>query len=98
MAKRRDLKKAMDYLTGDLMMEALLCSLQPKFDKGKLEEIITRICTLNTEFRSRIQHPPGNANQRLVSQYYNKVRDDFDAEVDAIYLELVSLNKERTKN
>lgn len=98
MAKRRDLKKAVDYLSGELMMETLLCSLQPKFDKAKLEEIMARVCRLNAEFRQRVQHPAGNGNKQLVKQYYKKVRDDFDTEVDEIYTELMSLNKERGEN
>ena len=98
MAKRRDLKKAIDYLSGELMMETLLCSLQPKFDKAKLEEIMTSIGRMSDEFRGRIQHPAGSANKQLVKQYYKKVREDFDAEVDRIYTEIVSLNKEKVKN
>ena len=98
MAKRRDLKKAIDYLSGDLMMETLLCSLQPKFDKAKIEEIMTRIENMSDEFRGRIQHPAGNANKQIVKQYYKKLREDFDAEVDNIYMEIVSLNKEKVKN
>ena len=98
MTKRRDLKKAIDYLSGDLMMEALLCSLQPKFDKAKLEEIMVRIANMSTEFRERIQHPDGNDNKQLVKQYYKKVREDFDTKVDEIYTELMLLNKEKNSN
>ena len=98
MAKRRDLKKSIDYLSGELMMEALLCSLKPKFNKAKLEEIMSSIVSMCDEFRGRIQHPSGSANKQLVKQYYKKVCKDFDAEVDKIYLEIVSLNKEKIEN
>ena len=98
MAKRRDLKKDIDYLSGDLMMETLLCSLQPKCDKAKLEDIMTHIVSMSNEFRRRIQHPAGNANKKLIKQYYKKIREDFDAEIEKIYAEIVSLNKEKTVN
>ena len=98
MAKRRDLKKAIDYTSDDLMMETLLCSLQPEFDKAKLEEIMARIVSMSTEFRDRIQHPGGNANKQIVKQYYKKVREDFNTEVDKIYTELMLLNKEKSSN
>ena len=98
MAKRRDLKKDIDYLSGELMMEALLCSLQPKYDRAKLEVIMTRICNMNDEFRSRIQHPPGNSNKLLVKQYFKKLRKDFEMGVDEIYTELMILNKEKIEN
>ncbi|MDR2915284.1 MAG: hypothetical protein LBV74_10710 [Tannerella sp.] len=98
MAKRRDLKKAVDYLSGELMMETLLCSLQPKIDKTKLEAIMAHIGSMSAEFRGRIQHPAGSDNKQLVKQYYKKIRQDFDAEVDKIYTELMSLNQERSEN
>ena len=94
MANRRDLKKAIDYLSEDLMMETLLCTLQPKCDKAKLEQIMARIVSMSEGFRERIQHHGGSANKQLVKQYYKKLREDFDAEVDAIYTELMSFNKE----
>ena len=98
MAKRKDLKKSIDYISEDLMLETLLCTLQPKCDKVKLEEIMARIVSMSTEFRERVQHPAGSANKQLVRQYYKKIREDFDAEVDKIYTELMSLNKEKSKN
>ncbi|MDR0573964.1 MAG: hypothetical protein LBG96_08060 [Tannerella sp.] len=98
MAKRRDLKKAVDYLSGELMMETLLYSLQPEIDKAGLEAIMARICSMSAEFRGRIQRPAGNANKQLVKQYYKKIREDFDAEADKICTELMSLNKERSEN
>ncbi len=98
MAKRRDLKKAIEYLSGELMTEILLCSLQPKADQAKLREMMTRICDMNNEYRRRIQNPSGTADKRLVKQYYRKLRENFNTEVDRIYEELMLLNKERTKN
>ena len=98
MTKRRDLKKAIDYLSGELMMEIMLCSLQPKSDRVKLKELLARVCRMRTEFRCRIQHSAGNTNKQLVKNYYKKVREDFDAEIDEIYTELMSLNKEKSKN
>ena len=98
MAKRKDLKKAIDYLSGDLMMETLLCSLQPKYDKVKLEEIMAQIVRMTSEFRERIQHPAGIGNKQIVKKYYKKLREDFDTEVNNIYTELMLLNKENKKN
>lgn len=98
MAKRRELKKTIEYLSGELMTEVLLSSLQPKADQAKLRELMTRICVMNTEYRSRIQNPSGTADKKLVKKYYKKLCDDFNTEVDKIYEELMLLNKERTKN
>ncbi|MDR2680937.1 MAG: hypothetical protein LBC47_09035 [Tannerella sp.] len=98
MAKRRDLKKMIDYLSGDLMLETLLCSLQPEADKDKLREIMNRIIDMNDEYRRRIQNPSGAADKRLIRQYYKRLNEDFDADVDSIFEELMLLNKEKTRN
>ncbi|MDR0395351.1 MAG: hypothetical protein LBH77_09360 [Tannerella sp.] len=98
MTKRRELKKMIEYLSGELMTEILLCSLQPETDMAKLREMMTRICDMNDEYRRRVQNPSGTADKRLVKQYYKKLREDFGAEFDKIYEELVLLNKERAEN
>jgi phenylacetate-coenzyme A ligase PaaK-like adenylate-forming protein len=98
MAKRRDLKKAIEYLSGELMIETLLCSLQPKTDKEKLREMMNHIIDMNDEYRRRIRNPSGTAGGRLIKQYYRKLSEDLNAEVDRIYGELILLNKERIKN
>jgi hypothetical protein len=92
MAKRRDFKKTVEYLSGELMTGTLLCSLQPKADQIKLREMMTRICDMSDEYRRRIQNPPVTADKQPVKQYYKKLREDFNAEVDKIYEELGLLN------
>ncbi|MDR1525045.1 MAG: hypothetical protein LBS79_07330 [Tannerella sp.] len=98
MAKRRDLKKMIEYLSGELMIEALLCSLQPEADKDKLGEIMNRIVEMNDEYRRRVQNPSGTADKRLVKRYYRKLDEDFSSDANRVYEELVLLNKEGAKN
>jgi|TergutMp193P3_1026864.scaffolds.fasta_scaffold178766_1 hemerythrin superfamily protein len=94
MAKRKNLKKDIDYLCGELKLEALF---QPKTDGAKYFELSARIDKLNDEFRSRIQRPAGKEKQ-LVKQYYKQLREDFDAETEKIYAELKSLTPEKSEN
>jgi hypothetical protein len=98
MAKRRDLKKTVEYLSGELMAETLFCSLQPEADRAKPGEIMVRICEMHNEYRRRIQNPPARADKQPARQYYRKLREDFNAEADRIYGELMLLNKEGTEN
>ncbi len=98
MAKRRDLKKEIENISGNLITEVLLCSLQPDTDKSKLEEMMLQISTVCDEYRKRAQHPTANANKKIVKQYYTKLRKDFDAEVDALYAEIMKPEKERAVN
>jgi hypothetical protein len=89
MAKRRDLKKMIDYLSGELMTETLLRSLQPKTDQVKLRKMMIRICDMNDEYRRRIGNLAGSVDKQRVKQCYKKLREDFNAEVDRIYEELM---------
>jgi hypothetical protein len=98
MAKRRDLKKTIEYLSGEWMIRTWICSLQPEADQSQLGEMMTRICAMNEEYRRRIQHPSGKADKRQVKQYYRRLCEDFDAELNRIEEELTLLNKENTRN
>ena len=71
MASRRELKKNVNYIAGELFMECLVNSLYvPGTDKAKADELMGKIIS-HTE--------PGN-----VKGFYKKFREDFNKEVDAI--------------
>ena len=72
MASRRELKKNVNYIAGELFMECLVNSLYvPGTDKAKADELMGKIRISHTE--------PGN-----VKGFYKKFREDFNKEVDAI--------------
>ena len=78
MASRRELKKNVNYIAGELFMECLVNSLYvPGTDKAKADELMGKILSMQDEFISRIE--PGN-----VKGFYKKFREDFNKEVDAI--------------
>lgn len=81
MASRRELKKNVNYIAGELFMECLVNSLYvPGTDKTKADELIRLInssCTLRILPISHTE--PGN-----VKGFYKKFREDFNKEVDAI--------------
>jgi len=98
MAKRRDLKKDVDYLCDELRFESLGCLLQPQIDEVKYTELLSRIEQLNAEFRNRIQGASVKADSRLAKLYYKQLREDFNAEAELIYAELKSLIVEKSEN
>ena len=98
MAKRRDLKKDVDYLCDELRLESLGCLLQPEIDDAKYTALLECIEKLNAEFRSRIQGASVKADSRLAKLYYKQLREDFNAEAELIYAELKSLNVEKSEN
>ena len=81
MASRRELKKNVNYIAGELFMECLVNSLYvPGTDKAKADELMGKILSMQDEFISRISHTePGN-----VKGFYKKLRSDFNAKADEI--------------
>ena len=73
MAKRRTLKKNINYICSELFAECVALT-HYKVD------IMTRILLMHDEFVSRISHTePGN-----VKGFYKKLRMDFNAQVSDI--------------
>ena len=71
MAKRRELKKNVNYIEGELFSECLINSkFIPGTDKKKADELMVEIMKMQDEFISRISHTePGN-----VKGFYKKFR------------------------
>ncbi|NDV81480.1 hypothetical protein [Bacteroides sp. 51] len=88
MASRRELKKNVNYIAGELFAECLLSGMTSKANKEKADEILTQILVMQDEFISRISHTePGN-----VKGFYKKFRSDFNAKVDEIVDAITKLN------
>ena len=69
MASRKELKKNINYIAGELFTECLV---------KKADELMAEILKMQDEFISRISHTePGN-----VKGFYKKLRADFNAKVD----------------
>ncbi len=81
MANRKDLKKAINYIAGELFTECVIISLSlPEEGKQKADKIMTDILEMQNEFISRISHTePGN-----VKGFYKKLHEDFKTRVDEI--------------
>ena len=89
MAKRRELKKNVNYIAGELFSECLINSMfVPGTDKAKADELMAEILKMQDEFISRISHTePGNVKRR-----YKKFRVDFNAKVNEIIDAIAKLN------
>ena len=81
MASRRELKKTVNYISGELFSECLINSMfVPGTDKAKADQLMTEILKMQDEFINRISHTePGN-----VKGFYKKFRSDFNAKVNEI--------------
>ena len=85
MASRRELKKNVNYIAGELFAECVVCSLLiPGTDKQKADDVMAKILKMQDEFISRISHTePGN-----VKGFYKKFRSDFNSNVVEIIDEI----------
>ena len=89
MASRRELKKPVNYISGELFSECLINSMfVPGTDKAKADQLMAEILKMQDEFISRISHTePGN-----VKGFYKKFRSDFNAKVNEIIDAIAKLN------
>lgn len=89
MAKRRELKKNVNYIAGELFTECLInCTFIPGTDQAKADELMGKILQMQDEFLSRISHTePGN-----VKGFYKKFHADFNAKVNEIIEEIGKLS------
>ena len=94
MAKRRNLKKDISYVAGDLFLETLICMLYvPGVDSGKADVVMARILDMQDEYVRRANRPDGKDNKKRVKEYYRKLRADLQTEINAIATEIGELSK-----
>ena len=89
MASRRELKKNVNYIAGELFTECLVNSMFiPGTAQDKADAVMADILKMQDEFISRISHTePGN-----VKGFYKKFRADFNAKIDEIIDAIGKLN------
>ncbi|WP_321437827.1 hypothetical protein [uncultured Bacteroides sp.] len=89
MASRRNLKKHVNYIAGELFSECMINSLYvPGTNKEKADELMSKVLEMQQEFISRISHTqPGQ-----VKQYYKKLHEDLCASIKAIADGIAALN------
>ena len=80
MANKRELKKSINYVAGDLFQECIVLKMIKKADNAKVDEVLVDILNLQNEFLARANHPQPGA----VKAYYRKLYADFGDAVEAI--------------
>lgn len=89
MASRRKLKKAVGYILGELLTEAMVFKAYiPNVDIEKANLLMTKIINTNNEFIKRISHTePGS-----VKLFYKKFGENLNTAIDEILVDLKELN------
>ena len=90
MASRRDLKRDISYVIGDIFTECLIYKeLVPGTNQKEAEKLIVDLLRIDNEFITRISHTElGNAKQ-----YYRTLVKDFQKEISTVIDKLTKLKK-----
>jgi len=89
MASRKNLKKYVNYISGELFTECIINSLYvPGTNKEKADQLMAKVLETQQDFINRISHTqPGDSKK-----YYKKFRTDFNACVNNLIEEISALN------
>lgn len=89
MSNRRNLKKQVNYIAGELFTECMINSLfVPGTDKAKADQLMADVLEMQQELISRLSHTqPGQ-----VKQFYKKYHEDLNASIKAIVDKIGALN------
>ena len=73
MANRKQLKKSIRKITGELFADCVALSLCQQADRDKLEQLMQEVLNVHNDYVARISHTePGS-----VKMYYKKLKEEF---------------------
>lgn len=89
MTNKRTLKKAINYIASELFTECVVVkSFVPGTDQTKADALMAKVLFMQHDFLARANHPePGK-----VKVYYKKLREDLNAQIEAIVNEIGQLS------
>ncbi|MCI6294176.1 MAG: hypothetical protein MR605_00230 [Bacteroidales bacterium] len=78
MANRKQLKKSIRKITGELFADCVALSLCQQADRDKLEQLMQEVLNVHNDYVARISHTePGS-----VKMYYKKLKQEFTEKVN----------------
>ncbi len=95
MAKRRELKKDIGYLTSQVIEDCLLyIEFNPKADQKAVAEIINKIILKQNDVFAEINKPTSKINTKAVKSNYKQIVFTFLDTVNSCYEELSKLPRD----
>ena len=86
MANRKQLKKSIKMITGDLFADCVALSMCQQADQAKLDELMKEVITLHTDFFARISHTEKGCER----EFYRKLKDEFTNKVNDLSSRIVN--------
>ncbi len=98
MTSRRRLKKEIDYVVSDLILDCFTySSMYQKPNDAQTQEIIQQTLSLRNELRDLANHPEKKNKAETRKHFYDNVADTLIAGVDEGYLKLGKLMNPQEK-
>ena len=89
MSNKRDLKRTINYICGDLFTEGIAASLYGENrDNDNTEAILTSILVMHSNYIRRVSHVQPGMPAKV---YFNDLKDKFSKEVNQIVDQLNNL-------
>lgn len=85
MANRKQLKKSIKMITGDLFADCVALSMCQQGNQEQLDALMMEVIALHSEYVARISHTEKGA-ERL---FYKKLKDEFTAKVNDLSQRIV---------
>lgn len=86
MASVKDLKKDIDYLVYEIISDCFtVMTVQPSDKSDELAELVGDAVKLRNELFSRVKHPGGKEDPKIMKDYYKKIRIDLIESVDKLF-------------
>ncbi len=91
MASRRKLKKAIRFVTTELVTEIYILSFFKEVEEKKLDEVVAKAMDVNNQFIMRVSNYDGKDDPKIVKAYFSKLREDWTKSVKALAEEVGKL-------
>jgi hypothetical protein len=96
MAKRRDLKKDIDYLVYEVISDCFVYSgIHPEDNSEEVSKIINDAVGFRNDLIARINNPEDKDNPKIIRTFYKSVEKDLIKGVDKLFNRLSALSKDK---
>ncbi len=90
MASKRNLKRTINYVCGDLFAEGVAASLYSgKPNKENIDALLKSILMVHEQYLTRVSHPEPGLKAKT---YYKNLTSDFDKEVTEIVDQIANIH------
>lgn len=85
MANRKQLKKSIKMITGDLFADCVALSMCQQADRTVLDELMKEVIALHGEYVARISHTEKGSER----EFYSKLKQEFTDKVNDINARII---------